>query len=50
MRSTNEELMTDILACKSREAELLAFTQKLTSKNVELQSEFSAVESKVIFI
>uniref|UniRef100_T1I685 Uncharacterized protein n=1 Tax=Rhodnius prolixus TaxID=13249 RepID=T1I685_RHOPR len=46
LRSTNEELMTDILACKSREAELLAFTQKLTSKNVELQSEFSAVESK----
>lgn len=46
LRSTNEELMSDIAACKARESELLAFTQKLTSKNVELQSEFSAVESK----
>ena len=34
-------------SCRNREAEMLAFTQKLTSKNVELQSEFSVIQAKV---
>lgn len=33
-------------SCRNREAELLEFTQKLTEKNVRLQSEFTAVEAK----
>lgn len=32
--------------CREREAELLEFTQKLTEKNVLLQSEFNAIEAK----
>lgn len=34
-------------ACRVREAEMLLFTQQLTDKNVRLQSEFSAIETKV---
>lgn len=31
------ELMSDMAACRRKEAELLEFTQKLTDKNVTLQ-------------
>lgn len=34
-------------SCHVREAELLLFTQQLTDKNVRLQSEFTAMETKV---
>lgn len=34
-------------ACRIREKELLVFTQQLTDKNVRLQSEFTALETKV---
>lgn len=34
-------------ACRVREAEMLLFTEQLTDKNVRLQSEFSALETKV---
>lgn len=47
LRQTNVELQQDAAACREREAELLDFTQKLTEKNVRLQSEFSALEAKV---
>ncbi|KAK3921982.1 Coiled-coil domain-containing protein 186 [Frankliniella fusca] len=46
LRQTNVELQLDAAACREREAELLDFTQKLTEKNVRLQSEFSALEAK----
>jgi hypothetical protein len=48
LRLSNAELQQDMAACREREAELLDFTQKLTEKNVRLQSEFSAVEAKVM--
>lgn len=47
LRQTNLELQQDAAACREREAELLDFTQKLTEKNVRLQSEFSALEARV---
>ncbi|KAL1122844.1 hypothetical protein AAG570_003170 [Ranatra chinensis] len=46
LRKSNKELMNDMASCRNREAEMLTFTQKLTTKNVQLQSEFSAVETK----
>ncbi|XP_068083218.1 coiled-coil domain-containing protein 186 [Anabrus simplex] len=46
LRSGNEDLLQEMAACREREAELLDFTQKLTDKNVRLQSEFSATEAK----
>ncbi|CAL7937946.1 unnamed protein product [Xylocopa violacea] len=47
LRWTNEELQADMSACRQKEAEMLDFTQKLTDKNVRLQSEFTAIEAKV---
>lgn len=32
--------------CREREAHMLDFTQKLTDKNVRLQSEFTSIEAK----
>lgn len=46
LRQTNVDLQQDAAACREREAELLDFTQKLTEKNVRLQSEFSALEAR----
>nr|XP_050847612.1 coiled-coil domain-containing protein 186-like isoform X4 [Vespula vulgaris] len=43
---TNNELESDMHACRLREAAMLDFTQKLTDKNVSLQSEFTALETK----
>ena len=34
-------------SCRAKEADLLDFTQKLTDKNVNLQSEYSSLESRV---
>ncbi|XP_046816535.1 coiled-coil domain-containing protein 186 isoform X2 [Vespa crabro] len=42
----NNELESDMHACRLREAAMLDFTQKLTDKNVCLQSEFTALETK----
>lgn len=47
LKQRNSELETDMEACRVREAEMLTFTQQLTDKNVRLQSEFSALETKV---
>lgn len=33
--------------CRNKEAELLQYTQKVTEKNVTLQSEFSSIQAKV---
>ncbi|KAG7200853.1 hypothetical protein KM043_003218 [Ampulex compressa] len=46
LRSVNEELRCDMEACRQREADMLEFTQKLTDKNVQLQSEFTAIEAR----
>lgn len=47
LRKANEDLLSDMSTCRSREKEMLAFTQELTVKNVKLLSDFSAVEEKV---
>ena len=46
LRGEATELLADMAACRKKEGELLEFTQKLTDKNVTLQSEFSMMESK----
>ncbi|XP_070153705.1 coiled-coil domain-containing protein 186 isoform X2 [Polyergus mexicanus] len=46
LRSVNEELRFDMQACRHKEADMLDFTQKLTDKNVRLQSEFIAIQTK----
>ena len=46
LRQESAELISDMSSCRRKEMELLEFTQKLTDKNVNLQSEFSSVESK----
>lgn len=47
LKRRNMELEMDMEACRIREKELLVFTQQLTDKNVRLQSEFTALETKV---
>ncbi|KAB7499583.1 Coiled-coil domain-containing protein [Armadillidium nasatum] len=42
-----EELTSDLARCKEKEGELLVFTQKLTDKNVTLQSQLTAAQGKV---
>eukprot|EP00095_Tigriopus_kingsejongensis_P008244 maker-scaffold230_size244653-snap-gene-0.15 protein:Tk08244 transcript:maker-scaffold230_size244653-snap-gene-0.15-mRNA-1 annotation:"hypothetical protein L798_00576" len=46
LRVDVHELNTDMSACRQKEAELLEFTQKLTDKNVTLQSDLAALEAK----
>ncbi|XP_015602940.1 coiled-coil domain-containing protein 186 isoform X2 [Cephus cinctus] len=46
LRQANEELQSDMESCRQREAHMLDFTQKLTDKNVRLQSEFTSIEAK----
>jgi len=47
LRQTNSECLNDMAVCRNKEAELLAYTQQVTEKNVQLQSEFSSMEAKV---
>ncbi|KAI4457825.1 ctcl tumor antigen hd-cl-01 [Holotrichia oblita] len=47
LKQRNTELESDMESCRIKEAELLLFTQQLTDKNVRLQSEFTAMETKV---
>jgi chromosome segregation ATPase len=46
LRLANEELRSDMQACRQKEADMLDFTRKLTDKNVRLQSEFTAIQTK----
>ena len=46
LRQEASELVSDMSACRRKETELLEFTQKLTDKNVTLQSELSSVDCK----
>jgi len=46
LRAENVEVVADMANCRRKEGELLEYTQKLTDKNVSLQSEFSSVETR----
>ncbi|XP_044018061.1 coiled-coil domain-containing protein 186 isoform X2 [Aphidius gifuensis] len=46
LRLSNQEMQNNMECCRQREAHMLEFTQKLTDKNVRLQSEFSSIEAK----
>eukprot|EP00090_Calanus_glacialis_P038399 TRINITY_DN6701_c0_g1_i4.p1 TRINITY_DN6701_c0_g1~~TRINITY_DN6701_c0_g1_i4.p1 ORF type:complete len:807 (+),score=340.83 TRINITY_DN6701_c0_g1_i4:80-2500(+) len=46
LRAENAEVLADMAGCRRKEGELLEYTQKLTDKNVNLQSEFSSVETR----
>jgi len=46
LRAENAEILADMVNCRRKECELLEYTQKLTDKNVCLQSEFTSIESK----
>lgn len=46
LRSEAKDLQSDMSSCRAKEADLLDFTQKLTDKNVNLQSEFSSLEAR----
>lgn len=47
-KKTISDLEADIVACHNKEAELLAFSEKMTAKNAQLQSEASGTLSKVL--
>lgn len=47
LRQNHTDALADMVVCRSKEAELLEYTQKVTEKNVTLQSEFSSVQAKV---
>ena len=47
-KKTISDLEADILACHNKEAELLAFSEKMTAKNAQLQSEASGTLAKVL--
>lgn len=46
MELSNKDMEIQVSSCRQKEAELLAFTQKLTEKNVQIQGQLSALESK----
>ncbi|KAG5333356.1 CC186 protein, partial [Acromyrmex heyeri] len=46
LQLANEELQSDMQACRQKEADMLDFTQKLTDTNVRLQSEFIVIQTK----
>ncbi|XP_039282900.1 coiled-coil domain-containing protein 186 [Nilaparvata lugens] len=46
LRQSNSDLIQDMESCRKREEDMLEFTQKLTAKNVRLQSEFTVVEAR----
>ena len=47
-KTTISDLEADILACHGKEAELLTFSEKMTAKNAQLQSEASGTLAKVL--
>ncbi len=46
LREEAAELRGDMASCRRKEAELLEFTQKLTDKNVTLQSDLASAEAR----
>ncbi|XP_076043386.1 coiled-coil domain-containing protein 186-like isoform X2 [Oratosquilla oratoria] len=47
LQTLNRELESDLLGCRQKEAELLNFTQKLSDKNAQIQSQLSGFQTKV---
>ena len=47
MSHSLEEYQAEMDTCKARDGEMLSLTQKMTERNAELQSENSALKSKV---
>ncbi|XP_074114735.1 coiled-coil domain-containing protein 186 [Cotesia typhae] len=47
LQAANKELQVDMDCCVQRENQMLEFTQKLTDKNVRLQSDFTITESRL---
>lgn len=47
LRTANKELQNDMDCCVERENQMLEFTQKLTDKNVRLQSDSTMMESRL---
>ena len=45
LRSEAVDILADMAACRTKEAELLEFTQKLTDKNVTLQVRSNTLAS-----
>ena len=47
LQASQADLQADLDGCHAKEADLLDFTQKLTAKNVELQSQISGFQARV---
>ena len=47
LRTQISELETEIASCNTKESELLAFTERITSQNARLQSEVSGQQAKL---
>ena len=47
IRHNNAEVLNDMSVSRSKEIELLAYTQQVTEKNVSLQSKITSFEAKV---
>jgi len=50
IRQTNSDLEHDMERCRAKENELLEFTGKLTEKNVNLQSDHTALRERARFL
>ena len=47
LQASQADMQSDLDGCHAKEADLLDFTQKLTEKNVELQSQISGFQARV---
>ena len=47
LRTQISELETEIASCNTKESELLAFTERITSQNARLHSEVSGQQAKL---
>ena len=47
LQETNKELIIDMEGCSKRESEHLIFSQKMSDKNAQLQSENNSLSHKV---
>ena len=47
LRTQISELETEIASCNTKESELLAFTERLTSQNARLQSEVTGQQARL---
>lgn len=48
IKQMNLDLEEDMQRCRSKESELLEFTQRLTETNVRLQSDLATLQEKVV--